>query len=77
MTESAIVTVWNGLEFTQMTASEAKKLVKADKAEIVNGQQLKYHYEFSGHKSKPAHQEKPKTPKEPKKNSFKNKTVEK
>ncbi len=62
---SDIVTVWDGLDFIQVSRKDAEKLVKEDKAEIVATQSLRFRETFTGYHSKPKRQ------------TMKTKTVEK
>ncbi len=52
--KKTLVTIWDGLDFKQMTKAEANKLVKAKKAQHVNGMldgtQYKQFSEFEGNK---------------------------
>ena len=48
MSES-IVTIWDGIAYREVTKSEAKSLVREDKAEILIGNALKYRHQFTGY----------------------------
>lgn len=48
MSES-IIAIWDGLEIREVPESEAKSLVREDKAEIMIGNELKYRHQFTGY----------------------------
>ena len=50
-----IDTIWDGNDFLQVERSEAKRLVKQDKAQlmggVIDGTELKYRHEFKGYQT--------------------------
>lgn len=58
-----IENIWDGEEFRQVTAEEAKRLVKEDKAQIMDGtvfgNELKYRHQFTGYHTREMRAEQP------------------
>ena len=84
-----IVTIWDGEQFVHVDQATAKKLVKQDKAQILNdgfvsGDSLKYRHQFTGYKTRelraetkpaPAPEPEPEKPKKAKKTDYSTYTV--
>lgn len=61
---SRIATTWDGVAFGQMPQSEAEKLEKEDKVQVlrdgfIDGLSLKYRHQFTGYKTRELRAEKP------------------